>query len=177
MKKWEISKAILYFIAAVLIFIFNKSITPYAGILVGAVVCVYAFEELIISAINKKLFYDTFHLFDGIAQILIGTILFLVSSDIVKVCLTWGVWSILRESKELAVAVKDIITKRFGFLSIVESVVVIVLSFIMILEPTEGHANLHVILLGIELLTVVLFYLMESFADKKRANNSKDEKD
>ncbi|MBQ6727493.1 MAG: hypothetical protein IJQ87_00960 [Clostridia bacterium] len=177
MKKWQISKAILYLVSAVLIFIFNKSITPYAGILVGTVVCVYAFEELIISAARKKLFSDTFHLFDGIAQILIGAILFLVSSDIVKVCLVWGVWSILRKSKELAAAVKSIITKRFGFLSFVESIVVIVLSFVMILEPTEHHANLHAILLGVELITVVLFYFMENFIDGKRSANSENKKD
>ncbi|MBP5467550.1 MAG: hypothetical protein J6Y43_08335 [Clostridia bacterium] len=177
MKKWQISKAVLYLASAVLIFVFNESITPYAGILVGAVVCVYAFEELIISAVNKKLFSDTFHLFDGLSQIFIGAILFLVSSDIVKVCLVWGVWSILRESKELATAVKSIITKRFGVLSIAESVIVIVLSFVMILEPTTRHANLHVILLGVELITVVLFYFMENLIDGKRAENSENKKE
>nr|MBO4517643.1 hypothetical protein [Clostridia bacterium] len=177
MQKWQISKAVLYLVAAILIFIFNQSITPYAGILVGAVVCVYAFEELIVSAVNKKLFSDTFHLFDGIAQILIGVILFLVSYDIIKVCLVWGVWSVLRESKELAVAVKSVITKRLGFLSAIESVVVIVLSFMMILEPSEHHAHLHVILLGVELITVVLFYFMERFIDGKRAGNSENKKE
>ena len=177
MKKWQISKAIMYIVSAVLIFVFNKSITPYAGILVGSVVCVYAFEELIVSAINKKLFSDTFHLFDGIAQILIGVILFLVSSDIIKVCLVWGVWSILRESKELAEAVKSIITKRFGVLNVAESVIVIVLSFVMILEPTEHHANLHVILLGVELITVVLFYFAGNLFDNKFAKNDNTEKD
>ena len=58
-----------------------------------------------------------------------------------------------------------------------ESIVVIVLSFVMILEPTEHHANLHAILLGVELITVVLFYFMENFIDGKRSANSENKKD
>lgn len=177
MKKWQFSKAILYLVAAVLIFIFNKSITRYAGIVVGTVVSIYAFEELIFAAARKQFFSDTFHLFDGIAQILISALLFIVSTDIMKVCLVWGVWSILRESKELAEAVKSIIMKKIGFINVAESVAVIILSFVMILEPSETHANLHVILLGVELITVVLFYFMEIIRDKKIADKSSNEKE
>lgn len=134
---------------------------PYVGILVGAVVCTYAVEELIVSAVKRTLFDNPYLLSDGIVQLLVGTILFIVSMDIIKVCLVWGVWSILRESKEFAAAIKNIAEKRLGIINAVESVVIIVLSFLLVLEPNEEHARLHVFLLAAELAIVVLFYFAE----------------
>ena len=177
MKRWQISKAILYVSAAVALIVFNKSVMPYVGVIVGAVVCAYATEELIISAVRRTLFVDTFHLFDGIAQVLVGTLLFIVSEDIIKVCLVWGVWSILRESKELAEAVNGLARNKFQVLNILESLTVIVLSFVIVIEPSEVHANLHVILLGVELITVVAFYVIESVLKAKSAANKDDEKE
>ncbi len=139
---------------------------PYVGIAVGAIVCMYAAEELIVIAVQGKFFKDAYHLFDGLSQLLIGIILFLVSGDIVKVCLVWGVWSILRESKEMAEAIDQLSQKKFGIINIVESIVIIALSFVMILEPSERHAHLHVILLGAELVIVVLFYFAEELRDR-----------
>ena len=106
MKKWQILKAVLYLTLAVFIFVLNKTIMPYVGILVGAIVCLYAAEEFIVNVAKKTLISDAYRLFEGIAQLLIGIILFIVSDDIIKVCLVWGVWSILRESKEMAEAIK-----------------------------------------------------------------------
>ena len=165
MKKWQIIKAALYLVSSILIFIFNYSIMPYVGILVGAVVCTYATEELVVSAVKRTLFQNPYILSDGIAQLLVGAILFIVSHDIIKVCLVWGVWSILRESKEFAVAVKNISQKKLGIVNAVESVVVIVLSFLLVLEPNEEHARLHVFLLAAELAIVVLFYFTELLRD------------
>lgn len=166
MKIWHLSKVILYLTLAILIFVFNNEIMPYVGILVGGVVCIYAAEELLIFAIKKELFNNPYHLFDGIAQLLIGAILFVVSSDIIKVCIVWGVWSILRESKELAEAIDQLSKYLSGIINIIESVVVIILSFFMIVHPDDAHARLHVFLLAAELIIVVLFYFMEVLRDK-----------
>lgn len=148
-------------IVAVFIFIFSKALIPYVGFLVGAVVCMYALEELIVYAAKKILFSDPYHLFDSITQLIIGVILFIVSYDIIKVCLVWGVWSILRESKEMAEAITKLSARKTEIINVVESVIIIALSFTMILEPNESHAYLHIILLGIELVIVVLFYFAE----------------
>lgn len=134
---------------------------PYVGILVGAVVCIYAVEELIVAAAKRTLFQNPYLLSDGIVQLLVGAILFIVSSDIIKVCLVWGVWSILRESKEFAEAIKNISQKRLGIINAVESVVIILLSFLLVLEPNEEHARLHMFLLAAELAIVVFFYFAE----------------
>lgn len=165
MNKWKAIKAISYLIASILIFIFNRSIMPYVGIVVGAVVCIYAMEELIVAAAKRTLFDNPYLLSDGIVQLLIGAVLFLVSFDIFKVCLVWGVWSILRESKEFAEAVKNLSQKKLGIINVVESVVVVILSFFLVLEPNEEHARLHVFLLATELAIVVFFYFAEILRD------------
>ena len=159
-------KAVLYLALALFIFIFNDFVMPYVGILVGAIVCLYAVEEFAFYAFKRELSSDTYHLFDSIAQFLIGAILFIVSEDIIKVCLVWGVWSILRESKELSEGIKKFPTKKTEIITVTESVIVIVLSFLMILEPSESHAHLHLILLGVELVIVVIFYLIEIIVNK-----------
>ena len=174
MKKWQILKAVLYLTIAVFIFIFNKSVMLYVGFLVGGVVCLYSLEELAVYAFKRTLLSDPYHLFDGIAQLLIGIILFIVSNDIIKVCLIWGVWAILRESKEMAEAIKKIPVKKSEIINVAESVIVIALSFLMILEPNEAHAYLHVILLGAELVIVVLFYFAEVLSNKISKRNSKE---
>ncbi|MBR0189554.1 MAG: hypothetical protein IJQ23_04135 [Clostridia bacterium] len=177
MKKWQILKAVLYLTLAVFIFVLNKTIMPYVGILVGAIVCLYAAEELAVYAARKTLFSDAYHLFDGIAQLLIGIILFIVSDDIIKVCLVWGVWSILRESKEMAEAIKKLPTRKSEIINVIESVTIIALSFLMILESNEDHAYLHMILLGVELVIVVLFYYIEVFENKFLQRKSKEKDD
>ncbi len=175
MKKWQILKTGLYSTLAVFIFVLNGTIMPYVGILVGAIVCLYAVEELVVYAVKKILFSEAYHLFDGIAQLLIGIILFIVSSDIIKVCLVWGVWSILRESKEMAEAIKKLPTKKSEIIDIIESVVIIALSFLMILEPNDDHAYLHMILLGVELVLVVLFYYIEVLEGKIAKRKSEED--
>ena len=172
MKKWQIVKAILYISVAVLIFIFYDALMPYVGILVGGIVFLYATEELIFLSVKRKLFGSAYYLFDGIAQLLIGVILFLVSNDIIKVCLVWGVWAILRESKEMAEAIDKIPRNKLYVVNVIESVVVISLSFLMILEPNENHARLHVLLLAAELVIVVLFFALESLLFKQETDKN-----
>ena len=131
------------------------------------------------SAAKRTIFTNVHHLCEGITQLFIGTVLFLVSRDIIKVCLIWGVWSILRESKEMAEAIENIVKNRLGILNVIESVIVIILSFLLILEPNEEHVRLHVILLGIELITVVVFFFLELLRDRtfkdKVSDNSEDD--
>lgn len=172
MKKWQIIKAVLYLLIALCVFVFNKALMPYVGYLVGGVVCLYAVEELAVYAVKKTLFSDAYHLFDGIAQLLIGIILFIVSNDVIKVCLVWGVWSILRESKEMAEAIKKIPLRKSESINVAESIIIIALSFLMILEPNEDHAFLHIILLGAELVIVVLFYFAEVLGNRRVKQNS-----
>jgi len=172
MTRWHILKTILYVSAGILIFILHDAFMPYVGYLVGGVVIVYALEEFIIATATKTLVYGRGHLIDVITQTAIGVLLILSAEDVIKVCLIWGVWSILRESKELTRALAAVFRKRPGHINAVESVVMIVLSAIMVIEPSAHHAHIHVILLGVELILEVVFEWLNTlydFSEKKKA--------
>ena len=79
----------------------------------------------------------------------------------------WGTWSILREGDEITECVVRMTHKRPAFISFIESVVVIILSIEMIVDPVEHHAHIHIILLGIELILEVIFPIFYGFLDKQ----------
>ena len=151
------SKALLYIATAILIFIFNENVMPFVAFLVGGVVMAYALEELVFLAVQKKVA----DMAEAVIQIVLAVLLFLVSDDIVKVCIIWGVWSIIREGREMTHALAHVKKQRLALINIAESVVVTVLSAFMVLEPGLHHAHTHVILLGIELILEIGFPLLE----------------
>lgn len=174
MKIVRISKAVLYIAIATLIFILNSRIMPYVGYLVGGVITLYALEELFVILIEKDRSYGRAFLYDVVAQLLISALLFISANDISAVCIVWGVWSILRESREMTRAIAKLKVYRLGIISIAESVAVIFLSFLMVVHPDENHAFFHTILLGIELVLVVVFYYLEVLMVKKTKREESD---
>ena len=161
-KSLRITKATLYIAVAILILIFHEKIMPSVAFLVGGVILAYALEELIFLIAEKK-FAD---MAESIIQIVLAVLLFLAHDDIVKVCVIWGVWSVIREGREMAHALPRIRKHLLASVDIVESIVVIVLSATMILEPGEHHAHIHVILLAIELILEIAFPILETLLDK-----------
>ena len=79
----------------------------------------------------------------------------------------------MRESYELKEVVSDINSIAPKILTGAESIAVIVLSVMLILEPTEHHALIHMYMLVIELilnpLTVILDELLINLKAKKKA--------
>lgn len=174
MKPWLIIKSILYITLGAVILLFNNEIMEFVGIMVGGVVAFYGVDIAVLSIIERKYFGENQLFFGGLVQILMGVILYIVRAEIVSVCLVWAVWSILREGKELSEALHHIIQKRVGIINFIESVIIIIFSFTMIMNPGEHHAHIHVIILGIELILEVLFPIlnaaMENFLEKKKAS-------
>lgn len=166
MKIWRIIKTVLYSVAGLLILVFNEPIMPAVGTLVGSVVIFYGIDITILSILKGRFFGENSLFFGGLVQLLMGVIIIIVRGDIVKVCLVWAVWSILREGKELSESLHAILAKRRGFINFAESVTIIVFSFMMIMEPTEHHAHFHVIILGIELILEVFFPIANDFIDR-----------
>lgn len=156
------TKVVLYLFAAIFIFLFHEQIMPTVAFLVGGVVLAYALEELLF-LIAKRKFADTA---ESIIQIVLAILLFLAHDDIIKVCIIWGVWSIIREGREMTHALVHIRRHRLAIINIAESIVVIVLSATMILEPGEHHAHIHVILLAIELILEIGFPILEALLDR-----------
>lgn len=165
MKIWFILKAILYTVAGALILAFNTAVADNVGLIVGIVILAYGVDLVVISLIKKSYIGGDAIFFGALIHIFIGVILFIVRDDIVKVCLVWAVWSILRESKELSEAIHRLSHRRPAFLNAAESLLIIALSFTMVLEPTVHHAHVHVVILGVELILEIVFPIANKFID------------
>ncbi len=172
MNKGKIIKAVLFVLAGIAILVLHSRIMPYAGYVVGGVVIVYALEDFILSIISKKIVNAESPFFEDVVQVLIGILLIISSKEIEKVCVIWGIWSIIRESKELTEAIVKVAKKRPGTINAIESVVVIVMSVLMIISPSEHHAHVHIILLGIELILEIVFEFTDVIYDKYLAKKS-----
>ncbi len=165
--KW--TKTALYILAGILIFIFYKSVMS-AGLafLVGGVILAYALEEMAFRIIRRQ--YA--ELAESVIQFVLAVLMFLSYDDLTKICVIWGVWAIIREGREMIEALVNIRKNILASVDIIESIVVIVLSAMMILNPTHHHATVHLILLGIELILEVAFPLLEELIESKKAKKS-----
>lgn len=171
MKPLQLIKTVLYFLAGVAVLVFHEQIMDYIGIAVGIVILFYGLGRIIISIAEKKAFGED-GIFTSLTHILIAVIMFIVNDDTVKVCLVWAVWSIRREGRELADSVQRMVQKKPGIINALESVVIMVLSFTLILNPSRHNAHVHVIILGVELILEVVFPLVNDILDRRLAKKS-----
>ncbi len=172
MRLGRIFKAISFVAAGIIILILHSAILPYAGYVVGGVVIAYAIEDFIIALAEKKLLKEGSPFFEDLVQVIIGVLLIISSDELEKVCVIWGIWSIIRESREMTEAIAKVIHKRPGIINIIESVVVIGMSVSMILEPGEHHAKVHIVLLGIELILEIVFEAVDILYDRHLAKKA-----
>ena len=95
-------------------------------------------------------------------EILLGLTTLFFIEEYETVCIIWAVWSILRESVELQEIVSGELHISLGILSGVESVAVIVLSVMLMIEPGEHHAMIHSYLLCVELVLTGVIPMISS---------------
>lgn len=166
MKTYKNIKLAIYVTIGVAIIVLRDIFLNYAAFVVGACVLLYGLDMIIQSLIKKNTFKKTTPLPLGITNIIIGVILFLSHGNVTTICVAWAIWSILREGVESQEAIghkaKNIVT----FINIGESIVVIVLSTIMAIEPSLHHIHFHLLILGIEQILEVLFPIFDSFVAK-----------
>ena len=168
-KTLKITKAVLYITAGILIFFLYEKMMPYVAFLVGGVVLAYALEELGFQIARRK-FTD---IAGSLIQIILAVLLFLSHDEIEKVCVIWGVWSIIREGRELSHALSHVKESAVTALNILESISVTVLSIMLVLTPGEHHAKIHLIILGVELILEILFPFLEELVQRKKAKKQK----
>lgn len=168
-KALKITKAALYITAGILIFFLYEKMMPYVAFLVGGVVLAYALEELGFQIARRK-FTD---IAGSLIQIILAVLLFLSHDEIEKVCVIWGVWSIIREGRELSHALSHVKKSAVAALNILESIAVTVLSIMLVLTPGEHHAKIHLIILGVELILEILFPFLEELVQRNKAKKQK----
>ena len=170
MKTWRIIKLITYILSAIAIFVMRETLVENLKYLIGTLMIVYGLEQVLVHLLTKKRFDEHNTFFWGAVEVILGTIvLLLVDNEMTIICVIWAIWSILREVHEIEEYAHKLmhgVPRLFGFL---ESVVVIIFSITLILEPeSRDHALIHVILLSIELLTTVTFPILEELYIEKK---------
>lgn len=167
--KYNLIKLGVYVVLAVLIFIFREQLVEHLKYFIGGLMILYAVEEIlfiIIHHIHHILHEDKVYL--GFIELLLGIVLMCVNLSYESVCIIWATWSILRESyeiKEIACELKHIVPK---IVSGVESLVIIIFSILLIIEPGEHHAMIHLYLLLAELVIAPLTPLLDELLMKKK---------
>ena len=135
----------------------------------------YGVEEILFEVIfHGKNFWKCEKTYLGLVELILGTTLFFYpleanAEEIIKMtCVIWAAWSIIREAfeiKELIVEIKSVV---LTIISGIESIAVIVLSVMLILEPGEHHAMIHLYLLLAELVLTPLVPLLDETIEERK---------
>ena len=169
-SKINFIKYIIAIISSILLFIFSKYLINLANHVVAFVMVVYSiFGLLELFSLNSqreeqhKFFYNFLILTLAIILVMLD-----METQGITICTIWACWSILREEHELSGygfnSGYHFVFRVFGF---IESVAEIILSVFLIFHPTEENIMIHLILLGIELLTTGLIPIFNKLIVKE----------
>ena len=178
-------KFVLFIVWGILIFIFKDKISEhseehfYLAALVASLMFAYSIFDIVDMLEKKKTFAAHTSFFNCLIQITFGIIILadpLIREKYSTICIIWAVWSICREGQELAEDMERFKEHIPAYLNVIESLTVLVLSFMLIANPHPEHAKLHLILLGFELILGVVFPHVDYFFVKRRAQKELAEK-
>ena len=185
MKVYGVIRTTIYWVLTALVLAFVSTLAEIEVLryFIGGLMIFYGVEEIIFTVFKNKKHYSLNSLYWNLVEIIIGiTLIVFVETGEVNVtyavvCVSWAIWSILRETRELLEATEElkenklITCKIVAIVNLLESLTVIALSLTMLIEPGEHHAKIHLYLLAVELFTKVLFpiinYIAERVKDKK----------
>ena len=166
-------KLVIFTILAALVLIFREGQVANLKPFIGALMLLYGIEGLLFEILNHHShFLHETKSYLGFVEITFGIILLVVELQFEYVCIIWATWSIIRESYEIKEIVADMKSITPRILSGVESVIVIIFSVMLIMEPGEHHATIHMILLVAELILAPLVMLLDElivgYKEKKK---------
>lgn len=178
--RYHFFKLIVCVVLTVLVFIFREQLVQlnHLKFFIGALMVAYGLDEIAFEAYCHKLkFIHAHKTYLGIIELVLGATMLFLNLDYEAVCIIWATWSIVRESYEIKELVTEIKSITLTIVSGIESVAVIVLSIMLIAEPGEHHALIHIYLLLAELVLNPLIPLLDEFIEKKKqeANAEKQE--
>ena len=167
--KYNLIKLCVCIVLAVLVFVFREKLVEHLKVFIGCLMLAYAVEEtLFIVLYHSRHILHEDKIYLSFVELILGIVLLCVNASIEAVCVIWATWSILRESyeiKEISCELKHLPPK---ILSGVESITVIVFSILLIVEPGEHHAMIHLYLLLAELIITPLTPLLDDLLDKRK---------
>ena len=166
--KYFAIKLAVYIAIAVCIFIFREHIVNeevdkmILNYFIGGLMTLYGVEEILFEIVFKdKHFWHKDKIYLGIIEITFGIVILCAPVDYETTCVVWATWSIVRESFEIKELVTEIKSWTLTIISGIESIAVIVLSVMLILEPHEHHALTHIYLLLFELVLTPLIPMLD----------------
>ncbi len=179
-KIYRIVKTVLFFIGGVLLLVFSHVFLEngfaFLPLLVGTVMVYYGIENILFVTLKKEIKKEQIKFLNGFITLLIGIIVLCqigkAEDNIVIICVMWAVWAIVRESEEIyerTILTWDV--KSVSILNAIESVIVIIFSVMLIVNPVKHHVYSHVILLGVELILEVSWGYLYDLIKKLRHND------
>lgn len=180
--RYLLIKLAVFTTLAVFVLIYREKLVENLQPFIGSLMIFYGLEGILYEVLCHRLhFIHSGKSYLGLIELIFGTVLLIAPLEYSYVCIIWATWSIVRESYELKEVVSDIKSIAPKILSGAESIAVIVLSVMLILEPTEHHALVHVYMLVVELVlnpaTVLLDELFVHLKEKKKAEIEEQIKD
>ena len=174
--KYYFVKLIVYVSIAVCVFIFRELLVENLKYFIGGLMTLYGVEEILFEIVFKdKHFWHKDKIYLGIIELSFGIALLCLNlhdnaeETLIRTCLIWATWSIVRESFEIKELVTEIKSWTLTIISGIESIAVIILSIMLILEPGEHHAMVHMYLLLLELLLTPLIPLLDEILLERKA--------
>lgn len=170
--RYLIIKFAIFTALAIFVLVCREMLVTNLQPFIGSLMIFYGVEGILYEVLSHKLhFIHVGKTYLGLIELIFGTVLLIAPLEYAYVCIIWATWSIVRESYELKEVVSDIKSIPPKILSGAESIAVIVLSIMLILEPTEHHALIHMYMLVVELIlnpaTVLLDELLIHLKEKK----------
>ena len=159
----------VFAILAILVFVFREPLVEHLKYFIGGLMVLYGLEEILFEILYSR--HHILHqgkLYLGGIELLLGAVVLSVPMTYESVCIIWATWSILREAYEIKEVFSEIKCLAPKILSSIESIVVIVFSIMLIMEPGEHHAMIHLYLLLAELIISPLTPLLDEIIDKRK---------
>lgn len=157
MKTFRLSRLICFVVCAVLLLVFNEFFLRNLRWFIGGLIVLYGSLGILALLLAKvKPIYEGQGFLFFAVEILLGLVTLCFIKDYATVCVIWAVWSIIRESVELEEIVARELHPVLAVISGLESVAVVVLSVMLMMEPGEHHAMIHSYLLVVELVLAAL---------------------
>ena len=172
--RYHLVKLIVCVILSILVLVFREQLVHLNNLkyFIGALMVAYGLDEIAFEVYCHKLHFIHEHkTYLGLVELVLGATMLILALDYEAVCVIWATWSIIRESYEIKELVTEIKSITLTVISGVESVAVIVLSIMLIAEPGEHHATIHLYLLLFEFILTPLVPLLDEIIEQKKLKN------
>ena len=165
MKYYRFIKLALFLVVGVLIGVYHTFMVENLKYTLPTIMIFYGVEAIAFAIYySRKKCYLEYRLYWGHVEILLGLLVLTNVEDFSTICIVWAIWAILREAWETKVAVSNLTDLVPSIIELTAGLANVIFSILMIMNPNEHHATIHLYLLIVELgvasiLPIVRYYV------------------